>query len=396
MPIEAHITSVVHGGHGLCRLEDGVCFVPGGLPDDHVLLTPPVRKKGTLWAEIEDILTPSPHRVAPTCPNFGRCGGCNWLHFAYPGQGEWKTKLVGEALRRMAGVECPVEFRENPALRAGYRTRAEFHACSGRVGFYARNSHRVVEVGACPLCHPRLNEAAGALRCILHEGSCELTINPDGADVLAWFPRHSRMRTGWHEVFPQGFREGDRGERPAFVYSDTPVACGGFTQASLLLNEMLRETVRECAGEAQTLFDAFCGSGNLSAPFAREGRTVRGMDHNRAAVAAANALLPAAARGYDTGDETEMAGAILGQTWDAVILDPPRTGARSLADALTRADAGRIVYVSCDPATLARDIKALIGGGWVVARVVALDLFPNTSHVETVALLVRDKEAHDV
>jgi 23S rRNA (uracil1939-C5)-methyltransferase len=357
------------------------------------MLSQPVRKKGTLWAEIEKIIEPSPHRVSPACPYFGKCGGCNWLHFAYPAQGEWKTRLVEEALRRMAGVECAVEFREDATLRTAYRTRAEYHTFSGRVGFFARNSHRVVEIAQCPLCHPALNEAAGLLRGMLTEGSCELTVNPAGDDVLAWFPRASRMRPRWRQAFPQGFREADSGPRPCFTHDGVSVVCGGFTQASLLLNSLLRDTVRECAEGAATIFDAFCGSGNLSAPFAREGRTVLGMDHNRAAVAAANTVLPDGTASYEVGDETEMADAIRERAWDAIILDPPRTGARLLATALADANAKRIVYVSCDPATLARDIKVIASGGWMVSRVIALDLFPNTAHVETVAVLTREEVA---
>ena len=158
-----------------------------------------------------------------------------------------------------------------------------------------------------------------------------------------------------------------------------PVVNGAFAQASLLLNRLLMHTVDEYVGGADSLFDAYCGSGNLSLPLAGRMR-VAGMDHHRPAIAAAAALDAGA---YRVGGEPDMARAIAGESWGAVLLDPPRQGAKAIAPALAAAPADRIVYVSCDPATLARDARALIAEGWRPAACTVIDLFPDTPHIET-------------
>ena len=119
------ITGVAHGGHGVSRIDGQVCFVPYALPGDTVEVRVVRQARGVLWGAIDKLVEPSPHRCAPCCPYFGACGGCMWLHFAYPGQAEWKQRIVKDALERIAGVTADVVWVEDEILRLGYRTRAE-------------------------------------------------------------------------------------------------------------------------------------------------------------------------------------------------------------------------------------------------------------------------------
>ncbi|MCC6695289.1 MAG: class I SAM-dependent RNA methyltransferase [Candidatus Hydrogenedentes bacterium] len=376
------ITAVAHGGHGVARVEGQVCFVAYGLPGDTVRARIVKRSKGVLWAVIDELLEASPDRIPAHCPVYGICGACTWLHFAYPAQGEWKRRIVRESLARLARIEIDVAWADDSNHRLRYRTRAEFHGDGEHLGFYATASHDVVDVTACPLCHPRLNTALATLRALKPDGSVEVVVNPEGDDVLVWTRSHIR---GLESAFAHAQHPGSEEARASFLFDGVPVVNGAFSQSSLLLNRVLVRTVHDAVGDAASVLDLYCGTGNLSLGLARE-RDVTGIDHNRAAVEAARAI---GAGDYRAGNERAFHEAIREQAWDAIILDPPRTGAREMAPALARCEARRLVYVSCDPATLARDTKVLIEGGWCMERATAVDLFPNTPHIETVCTFAR-------
>lgn len=377
MEVTLEISSLAHGGDGIGRIEGRVCFVAGALPGDTVRARVIKRAKRALWAELVAVTAPSPDRLA-----LQPSGAATWLHFAYPAQGVWKRRFVTEQLARIGGISVEPEWVEDPALRLGYRTRGEFHGDGARFGYFAPGTHTIADTPACPLSHEKLNEALTRLRELKLKGSVTVTVNPEGDDVLVWTAFvNRRLRT----AFAQAQSPRDESERAAFFFDGAPVVNGTFCQSSLLLNRLLVRTVHDLAGSVESLLDLYCGSGNLSLGLAGRMR-VAGYDHNRAAVAAAAAL----GRGdYRTGDETAMARALGQGDWDVVVLDPPRTGAKALTAALGGVSARAIVYVSCDPATLARDAKALTSRGWRVTRTVVLDLFPNTPHVETVCRFER-------
>jgi 23S rRNA (uracil1939-C5)-methyltransferase len=376
------ITAVAHGGHGVGRHEGRVWFIKGALPGETVRACVTRETKGVLWAEIEEIVAPSPHRVDAPCPVFGQCGGCTWLHFAYPAQGEWKQRIVRDCFERIARVEVEPEWLEEPTLRLGYRTRAEYHADGSQWGFYAQGSRDVVSMAECPLCHPKLNVAFHRLRGLTFKGAVELVINPDGDDVLVWTQRpHRKLKA----MFAQFGTPSNKSRRASFVFDNVPIVNGTFSQSSLLLNRLLRATVHEMVSDAESVLDLYCGNGNLSLGLTHA-RKVQGIDHNRAAVKAA------ATQGqglYSGGGEAAFSAALRSTHWNAVILDPPRTGAKAIAKNLAEVSADAIIYVSCDPATLARDVKALAAADWRVDRTMVIDMFPNTAHVETVCRLVR-------
>jgi 23S rRNA (uracil1939-C5)-methyltransferase len=379
----ATISSLAHGGYGVCRIAGQVCFVAYGLPGDVIRVRVIKESKGVLWGVIDSLVQPSPDRVEPPCSRFGVdgcCGGCMWVHFAYPAQEQWKRRIVRDCLERIAKIDTEVGWVENAELRHGWRTRAEFHGSEGRLGFHRLGSHEVVDIERCPLCHDNLNRVLGQLRALPIRGTVEVVVNPEGSEVMIAAKRpHRSLRKAFKLVNALD------DERPhQFLFDGVPIVNGAFSQSSLLLNRMLVGIVSRMIGDAESVLDLYCGNGNFSLQISGKAR-VLGLDHNRRAVIAANEIV----RGtYRPGDESDFCRA-LKDAWDVVILDPPRTGARSIVDALAESPCKRIVYVSCDPATLARDLRRLVDRGWRLAECVAVDLFPNTAHVETICQLER-------
>lgn len=384
MIAEIEITSVGHGGAGIGRLDGQVCFVPYGLPGDQLEIKVTRASRKMMWGELLSVVAPSPDRVTPSYPDWRRSGVSTWLHFSYPAQARWKQRIVTDCLQRIAGIrDFTLEWGEDPALRTGYRTRAEFHGDGKQFGFYALASHDIVDTVQCPLCHPAMNRVLARLRELELKGSVTVTVNPEGDDALVWTTFTNRKL---RDRFPQSGTPKD--ERPPFRFDfdGIPVVNGAFSQSSLLLNRLLRGTVHEFAGSPVSVLDLYCGSGNLSLGFP-DRTEVAGIDHNKIAVKAAHRTGRGA---YIAGNEHKMIKRIAEGQWDTILLDPPRAGAKPLVPALAGSSARSLIYVSCDPATLARDLKGLYAGGWRLAQIRALDLFPHTPHVETVCLLKRD------
>lgn len=382
MTDDVDITGVAHGGHGVSRLNGQVCFVPYGLPGDRLRVAVEREQKRVLWARLVEVLEPSPDRVAPPCAVFPACGSCMWAHFSYPAQAEWKLQIVRDCFARIGKLEVEPAWHEVPEWRLGYRTRAEFHVQGTQIGYCRLGSHEVEDLAACPLSHARLNEALTRLRTCKPRQSVEITVNPDGDDVLVWTRMPDREVS---RVFPSAQHLKSREPRASFTFDGVPAVNGCFSQSSLLLNRLLQQTVRKRLTEPASVLDLFCGSGNFSIAL-RSDIDVLGIDHNHAAVHAASTRRP---RAYVAGTTTDMIRAIAQRAWTAIVLDPPRNGAKELAQSLGRAAAERIVYVACDPATLARDCRILAETGWMVRTLDVVDMFPHTPHVECVCELQR-------
>lgn len=380
------IHAVAHGGDGLGRLDEGqVCFVPFALPGDRVRVRIQKRSATATWARLLEVVTPSPHRTEFIGDNPAMAEAYIWGCFGYPEQGEWKHKIVAECLRRIGKIETEVEWVEDPGQRLGYRTRAEFHGDGTSLGLYAAESNRIVPMTRCPLCSDAVNSAYATLAELRVRGSVMITAHPDTDQVMVWSIPSELDRV--REAFPLANALGDGRPRAVFEVDGVPVVNGAFCQSSLTLNRILLRVVSEMAGNPASVLDLYCGNGNLSLWLARRGARVEGYDHAPEAVQAADAL---GLGRYHRGGEVAMAEAVARGGFETVILDPPRSGALALVPVLEKSDAERIVYVSCDPATLARDLKLLALGGWRPERVVGLDLFPQTPHVETVCLLRRE------
>lgn len=382
--ISIAITALATGGDGVGRDAGGrVTFVPRTAPGDRVRARVVRATASYAHAELIGVEAPGPARVEPVCPHFAQgCGGCAWQHVARPAQLAAKQAIVEGALRKLAGLRIhPIA---DPAPALGWRRRARFHVARGRTGLYELGGRRVVPVAHCPQLEPAL-DAARAEVCAAAppDGELALLIAHDGriavATERAW-PGAARLigRAGIAGVVAAGAVHGDA------VREIEPGLWGGpwdFAQASAAGNAALIATARAALGPGPgRMLELYAGAGNFTRGFAADGWSVTATD----AVAP-----PRPPSGFVAMPAREALARLAGP-WDAIALDPPRTGAADAIDGLLRAAPRIVVYVSCDPATLARDAAQLTAAGnYAPTDAWPLDVMPQTAHVEVVMRLQR-------
>jgi len=394
--------------HGRC-----VVFVPFAAPGDRAAVVTRERRRGYVRADVHELLDAGPRRTGPFCDVFGRCGGCQWQHVDTEAQREAKRAVVAEQLARLGGLR---DVAVDPVRTAGpdraYRGRITLAVAGRRVGYHRARSHDVIEIDTCPIALPPV---AGAIRAVAEWVSgdapamtaIELVSGPHGVVLIcdlataptegaraaaeAWCGAAPEVQGLVLRVGPQRLVVGD-----AIVHvpleSDLhlEVPADVFSQVNPAMNPVLVATVLELAGlgAGATVIDLYAGAGNFALPLARRGAVVLAIEASKLAVDAGRAN--AARVGvpnvrFVRGDvAAALADAPRGHL-DLVVLDPPRRGAAPAIAPITRHRPARVVYVSCDPATLARDARALVTAGYRLGRVQPLDLFPQTYHVETVA-----------
>jgi tRNA/tmRNA/rRNA uracil-C5-methylase (TrmA/RlmC/RlmD family) len=438
--IELVLGDAAHGGWCVAR-PDGqpVVFVRHGLPGERVRAQVTDVTAKFARADAVEVLDASPDRVQPPCP-YARpdgCGGCDWQHASLPAQRALKAFVVAQQLRRLAGVDLAVAVEalpepgvawsggpgvawsgeiDMPAVETnglGWRTRVQFAVRGdGVAGLRAHRSHRVVDVGECLIAHPAISSlrltkqhwpaaTVETVEAVVAPGSGEraviVTGEPADLDVAAIAGDAVLARPRRRGSGPPGGLYGLRGrayltERAAG--RDWRVSAGGFWQvhpaAADALSAAVLAALSPCAGD--TVLDLYCGAGLFGGVLgATGGVNVIGIESDAAAVRDARHNLPAAAR-IHRGDVAALLRRGGLPPARLVVADPPRTGlAREVIDYITDPEHGaeRFAYVSCDPATLARDVGLLMSRGWTLAGLRAFDAFPMTHHVECVATLLR-------
>lgn len=363
---------LISGGDALARVEEKSVFIPGLLPGETAEVKITLEKSGFNRAEALEILTPSPHRRSPPCPWAGECGGCAWQHMEEDFQRSSKAALVQEAFRRLGGTEIPL-----PDVVAGkpwgYRNRIQVHKTKdGRVGFKSQGSPEVVPVEACLV-------AASSL-------SRWLTgINRDRKE--APLPDQDRFLVFGLEdqLWIQGNSETVSLEIKGKILN---FSLDGFFQSNLeLLPELVEEVVR-LAGKGNQVLDLYGGVGLFGAFLAESFQQVTVVEVVPQALELARTNVP---RGKFFSGEVE---AWLGKnpgSPDCVVVDPPRTGlSEKVRRALVKMASPRIVYVSCNPDTMARDSRDLAAGGYRRESLKVFDFYPQTPHIEAVGLWIRD------
>jgi tRNA/tmRNA/rRNA uracil-C5-methylase (TrmA/RlmC/RlmD family) len=353
------VDRLVAGGDGFLRMRDGrACFVPGGLPGDRIRPTRQTDRKGMVRVTSFELLTPSEHRVEPPCAVAGRCGGCDWMGLERSEQLVWKGRVLQECLQRQGRVEVDVGPARSAGPALGYRHRVRLQSAGGQLGFFARGSRDLVPIDRCEVAHPSINDALAA-GC----DAVELRVGVDGAgpDVV----QRIDLPGAWIDVPPRAF-----------------------SQINPHVNRALVQRVLDGVGDAKTAFDLHCGAGNFALPLAAAGLAVRGCDVAGPAIQAARRS--ARAQGLDVelfGGSALDALARWTDRPDLVVLDPPRAGCREIIAPLLERMPTHIAMISCDPATCARDVGALVRGGYVVRSAEAWDMFPQTHHVEALVWL---------
>ena len=380
--LELTVDRLANGGDGVGRAPDGrVTFIPFAAPGDRLRVRTTEARRRYLRASLIEIIAPGPSRVEPVCPVFGRCGGCSWQHIGYPGQLEAKAGILRDALTRigkLAAVPEQIEMRGSPEAY-GYRNRARVAVEEGEVGFRRRRSHDVCATAHCPVLVSALDETLGELasRPQVPRGDWELAAGDAGeVSFLA----------------PDGRTLGEERIRIRVASDVIAISAGVFSQANIALRADLADAVHQAAGEGELALELFAGAGFLTLGLARRfGRVVAVESHPLAVRDLRDNLRTA---GIDSVEvhaapvEDALRDASLRRLRpDVVVLDPPRTGLpRGVASTL---NADRVVYLSCDPATLARDLASLEQCGFGLTRVTGFDLFPQTPHVEALAVAER-------
>lgn len=395
----ARVTTVapVHGGYALARPEGmGVLFVRRALPGEEVRVRIGQRKRDYAFAEAVEILTPSPHRVDPPCEVFGACGGCQLQHAAYPYQLAMKREILSEAFRRIGGMDVSPDIA--PAGEPfGYRYRGQFQTDGPAVGFFAERSRRLVPVSRCPLMAGAINAALPAVRDIAEISRAgEIHLATDGTRVAAWLPGVrfiSRVAERAAGVLSGiAFEDRVTGDGTVTLPLDGlsyTVSPRSFFQANWRMNLALVGRVASLLREAPgaRLLDLYAGAGNFALPLARRCGEVVAVEGEPRAFAD----LRRNARGNGLANvhpvNVRVESFRPSGRFDAVVLDPPRSGLSPKALSLVREiAAGRILYVSCNPSTLARDVRAL-SDRYDLAGLSVHDFFPNTHHVEALSVL---------
>ena len=438
--IQLTIVDVAHGGWCVARPGDGpVVFVRHALPGETVLARVTEVTSRLARAEAVEILTPSLDRVEAPCPHArpGRCGGCDWQHAALPAQRSLKAVVIRQQLRRLAGLDReiivePLPGDEEPGAGLGWRTRMQFAVRpDGVAGLRAHRSHEVIDIGECLIAHPGLTDlalparrwpATSSVEALVSAGSGEraVIISRDGAGPAGSAPSDI---PGADTVLTRAGRRLTPVRGRAYLSQraserDWRVSAGAFWQvhpgAADALADAVMTALEPRPGDAA--LDLYCGVGlfaGVLAPVVGPGGAVVGVEADAAAVRDARHNLRrwAWARVHkgDVAAVLRRGGATLpprhGEAALAprhggaalpparlVVADPPRSGlAREVIEYLGAVEHGaaRFAYVSCDPATLARDIGLLMAHGWVLAGLRAFDAFPMTHHVECVATLIR-------
>jgi len=417
------IVKPIYGGAFLARMEGKAVFVPLTLPGEQVRVRISASKRGYDTADPDEIVAAAPERIAPACPHFGACGGCHYQHTGYDTQLAFKQSILRETLER-GGVQAPEEIAVISGDPWHYRNRIRLAFDSaGNPGYRARQSHNIVPIRECPIAAPLLLKAASASAEIMRTLNWELgqteisffcngdesallasayTVNPEEGRFVKWAraleERIPALKGA--ELIRQaadGKQMGMAGEwgslgltYPASGF-DYRVDRGSFFQVNRWLVDALVECVTE-GHKGNLAWDLFAGVGLFARKLADSFERVVAVE----SASASKAALEHNLRG-STGE------AVIAETLpflrrrrpmekpDLVVVDPPRTGlGPETTSLLGEVGAPALVYVSCDPATLARDLRALIGFGYAIRSITLVDLFPQTFHIETVVRLRRE------
>ena len=429
-------------GAGVARLDGMVVFVQGGIRGEACDVRLTHVGRSALWGRVEEVVNPSPARIFPRCLHYTKCGGCQFRHMNYAEELEAKRIRVEDALRRLGGAEIHVSAILGAEQVDRYRNKAQFPVAKGpRIGFYRPRSHDVIDVDDCLL----QGEAAARLRGAVKEWMAEYSIPAYNERTFTGLVRHVYVRTNragrslccllvngrgvpreaelvraLRRAEPNlaGIVLGVNEKHNNVILGDSyrtlwgedflsDTLCGltfrlsvpSFYQVNPAQTEVLYGKALEFAGltGAETVLDLYCGIGTISLVMARKAGMVWGAEVVPQAVddAIANAqrnhIENARFLCADAGEAARYLGGE-GVRPDVVCVDPPRKGlAEDVVDTIADMGPERVVYVSCDPGTLGRDVKRFAGRGYTLKKAVAVDMFPRTAHVETVVLLSHKK-----
>ena len=382
--LDVRIEKIVAGGHGLAFAESLTLFVDLSAVGDRVRARLREVKGKIAFAEIESVIEPAPSRIEPPCPYVGRCGGCNFQQMTYGAQLEAKLGILRDCLHRIGKLDYEGEI---PIIASpqefGYRLRAQWHiaTASREIGYYARDSRDLIAIEHCPILLPELDEALQRVR---RETEWSNVWSDKGA-VDAAVGDDKSLSVDSVEI-------GLESEEITLSAAGETYRFGAdvfFQGNRFLIDTLIGVALRNASGE--TALDLYCGVGLFTLPLARRFKRVTAVEEYGKAIDYARKNVESAGL-----DNVEIVAGSVGRFLsgppkgeiDFALLDPPRSGTekKTVLD-LIRLRPRRVSYVSCDPSVLARDVRRFLDGGYEISSITALDLFPQTHHVETVVHL---------
>ena len=428
--IELHIERLVYGGKGLGRHNNMVVFVPDVITGEKVLVEVRTRKKDYAEAELIEIIKPSPHRITPACPIYHECGGCQWMHMDYPFQVQAKREVVAETLKRGLKTEdiavpplipssTPLNYRQRVQFKVQYENG------SYQIGYYKRETHQLVDVDECLLLRPLLNKALKKIRLLLNSGKItqltnlkELHMHCSSDERAIAFILYAdgiskdKIENLFKEIketvseaagiiFIDKYKKRIIAGNP-FIEEELQgisfrISADSFSQIDWEQNKSLVKLALDYIGDKQynNGLDLFCGIGNFTLFIAKNADNVIGIDSGKTAIDDAQYnsrknLIKNTSFMYNDVKYGMASLLAEGSCFDLVLIDPPRNGVgKESVNLIAGFQPSKIIYISCNPVTLSRDIVYFKAKGYEIKRLQAVDMFPQTYHIETVAELVK-------
>ncbi|MCH7517657.1 MAG: 23S rRNA (uracil(1939)-C(5))-methyltransferase RlmD [Candidatus Dadabacteria bacterium] len=417
--MQIEIEKIAFGGAGIAKKDGKVFFVRGGLPKD-VLEINIIKDKGN-YAEavIAEIIKPSPDRIEPDCPVFNLCGGCQLQNLNYPAQLREKEYILKETLGRLGGLyDVAIEPIVPSPKEFGFRNKVTlstwFYKGKWHVGYNQKGSNRKVAIDSCPISTDIVDKTIKRISEVLaslgdpyyplekiHISSnglkSQITLVPRHSrrgDLLKTLLKHLRRHQETENVSING--SGETGFEFSILGNKFLTTPSAFTQVNSEINELMIKTVLDWAEltQEQTVLDLYSGIGNFSIPLALGASEVLAVEisNNSVKLARKSAQANSVNNLVFQNAASEHAIEVLNkdeEKFDLIVLDPPREGAKEIIEGLVELSPTKVIYVSCDPATLSRDLKRFDELGYKVVKVRPFDMFPQTFHIESIALLCK-------
>lgn len=402
---EVQIDKFSHEGRGITRINNILVFVDGAIPNDRCVIEVTKQHKKFWEARVVDVIEPSPDRKEPICEHFHVCGGCDYLHISYEQEIKWKEQMVLEILRKNAKLEITPDkvIPASDGESLCYRNKVVFHVKNQKIGFYRKQSNDIEEIHSCVLIHPDMMKIKHCLEdydltnvkeILLRIGTNtnEILVKVDGFikeldTIVSKVPNIKTIVMKEKAIYGNGYIEEKIGENRYKINADC------FLQVNTKQAEKLYEQVRTYLSKQkdQTILDLYCGIGSIGISVAPSVKKVIGIELNPAAidVANVNAQINHLNNIKFIKGNVEKKLPTIKEQIDAIIVDPPRSGlTKKIIQTIKQIRPQEMVYVSCNPATLARDLSEL-KPMYELKNISIVDMFPRTKHVECVCLLKR-------
>jgi len=376
-----NIEKLVYGGDGLARVDGRVVLTPFVLPGEAVHAEVSRAKNDLLRGKLTSVVEASPQRVAPLCPYFYRCGGCQYQHASYDYQLEQKRLILREVLRRVGKIDYQGEIGVIAGEPWEYRNRSQLHIENGAIGYFEAGSHKLCAIDHCPISSPRLNQAIAQL-------ARELPRYRGFRAGVELFTNETDLQVNLLDRVPASvlrlFQE--LGTLEAITYGPSRVSPRSFFQVNrFLIDQLVNEVIGNAPGDFA--LDLYAGVGLFTARLSQRFASVVAVESSGSAFRDLEMNMNGRARVERKSAEEYLPS--LGKAPGLIVADPPRAGlGKMITGELIRLRAAALTIVSCDPATLARDLAPLLASGYHTAKVTLVDLFPQTYHIETVVHLI--------